>query len=96
MMKEWGFARVDVLHADPLFESLDDRPVFLQAHWWGMRDVPPGFTLLASNDVCRVQAIKHDSRLLYGVQFHPEAYSEEHQDGKVLLKNFFRLAGVIK
>ena len=96
MMKEWGFTAVDVLRPDPLFEGLDSRPVFLEAHWWGIRDVPPGFTLLASNDACRIQAIKHEGRLLYGVQFHPEAYSEEHQDGKVLLKNFFRLAGVIK
>lgn len=95
MMKESGFTHVDVLHPDPLFEGLGKRPMFLQAHWWEMQDVPPGFTLLASNDACRVQAIKHKSRLLYGVQFHPEAYSQEHQDGKALLANFFRLAGVI-
>ncbi len=60
-----------------------------------MQDVPPGFTLLALNDVCRIQAIKHESRLVYGVQFHPEAYTEEHEDGKVLLTSFFRMAGVI-
>jgi len=48
--------------------------------------LPPGFTLLASNDVCRIQAIKHESRLVYGVQFHPEAYTEEHEDGKVFWK----------
>ena len=96
MMKEYGFTHVDVLHPDPLFEGLGSRPLFLAAHWWEMQDVPPGFALLASNDACRVQAIKHESRLLYGVQFHPEAYTEEHQDGRVLLKNFFSIAGVIK
>lgn len=39
--------------------------------------------------------IKHRDRLLYGTQFHPEAYDEAHLDGKKLLQNFFRLAGVL-
>jgi GMP synthase-like glutamine amidotransferase len=96
MMKEYGFTHVDVLQLDPLFEGLGNRPLMFEAHWWEMQEVPPGFTLLASNDVCRIQAIKHQSRLLYGVQFHPEFYTKEHQDGRVLLENFFCLAGVIK
>lgn len=95
MKKEFGFMHVDILQPDPLFEGLGDRPVFMESHWWEVQDVPPGFKFLASTDTCRVQAFKHESRLLYGVQFHPESYSEEHQDGKVLLENFFRLAGVI-
>ncbi len=96
MRKEFGFTHVDVLQPDPLFEGLGNRPLMFEAHWWEMQDVPPGFTLLASTDACRIQAIKHESRLLYGVQFHPECYTKEHQDGRVLLENFFRLAGVIK
>lgn len=95
VMKEHGFTHVDVLRPNPLFQGLGNRPLFWENHTWGMQDVPPGFTLLASNDVCRIQAIKHESRLVYGVQFHPEAYTEEHEDGKVLLTSFFRMAGVI-
>lgn len=94
-MKERGFFNVDILQPDPLFESLGKRPLLMESHWWEVQDVPPGFTLLASTETCRVQAIKHESRLLYGVQFHPEKYDEEHPDGRVLLKNFFRIAGVI-
>jgi GMP synthase-like glutamine amidotransferase len=94
MRKESGFTPVEILESDPLFEGLGERPVFMEAHWWEVQDVPPGFRLLATNDACRVQAFKHDSRLLYGVQFHPEAYDQAHQDGKALLKNFFRIAGL--
>ncbi len=96
MAKERGFFNVDVLQLDPLFEGLGNRPLLMESHWWEVQDVPPGFTLLASTETCRVQAFKHESRLLYGVQFHPEMYDEEHPDGRVLLKNFFRIAGVIK
>ena len=95
LMKECGFTHVDVLRPDPLFQGMGNRPLFWENHKWEMQDVPPGFTLLASNDTCRIQAIKHESRLVYGVQFHPEAYTEEHEDGKVLLTSFFRMAGVI-
>jgi GMP synthase (glutamine-hydrolysing) len=95
MTKEVGFTHVDILQPDPLFDGLGDRPMFMESHWWEVQDVPPGFEHLASTDVCRIQAFKHESRLLYGVQFHPEAYDEEHLDGKALLRNFFRLAGVI-
>ena len=86
---------VGFVELQPLFEGLGERPTFSESHWWEVQDVPPGFRLLASTDACRVQAFKHESRLLYGVQFHPEAYDEEHLDGKALLGNFFRLAGVI-
>ena len=96
MMKERGFFHVDVVQPDPIFEDLGKRPLLMESHWWEVQDVPPGFTLLASTDACRVQAFKHESRLLYGVQFHPELYDEEHQDGRVLLQNFFRMAEVIE
>ena len=31
---------------------------------------------------------------LYGVQFHPERYTETHPDGRAILGNFFRVAGL--
>lgn len=38
--------------------------------------------------------IAHAERPLFGTQFHPEAYDESHSDGRVLLENFFRIAGI--
>lgn len=94
-VKEYGFTHIDVMQPDPLFEGLGNRPLLMERHWWELQGVPPGFTLLAFTATCRVQAIKHESRLVYGTQFHPEMYDEEHQDGRTLLTNFFRLAGVL-
>jgi GMP synthase-like glutamine amidotransferase len=31
---------------------------------------------------------------IYGVQFHPERYTLDHPDGRAILANFFRLAGL--
>jgi acetyl esterase/lipase/GMP synthase-like glutamine amidotransferase len=90
--KEWGFLPVKVVHSDPLFAGLPAEIVVREMHAFQMSEPPRGFRLLASTAECRVQAIKHDTRNVYGVQFHPEAYDAEHPHGQILLKNFFRIA----
>jgi GMP synthase-like glutamine amidotransferase len=93
-LKEWGFCKVRLLKRDPLFDGLGPEIQVLQQHMSECKQVPPQFEVLASSDVCRVQVIKHRTRLVYGTQFHPEAYDNGHPDGKRLLQNFFRVAGV--
>ncbi len=101
-LKEWDYTPVRVVKADPIFEGLGEEPVFFEAHYWEVKQVPPGFDLLASTDVCRIQAIRRTGTLVYGTQFHPEYYyySEEEEtlryDGRKLLANFFRLAGILE
>jgi len=92
MRKEWGPCRVRISADDPLFAGLDDTVVVEQRHYWDLKTVPSGFVRLAGSEVCPVQAMRHASRPLYGVQFHPEKYSERYPDGRVILANFFRLA----
>jgi GMP synthase (glutamine-hydrolysing) len=94
MRKEWGPARVRISGRDPLFDGLGDTVVVEQRHFWELKTVPAGFVRLAGSDACAVQAMRHVSRPLYGVQFHPERYSELHPDGRIILANFFRLASL--
>ena len=77
-----------------LFAGLDETVVVEQRHFWELKAAPAGFVRLAASDACPVQAIRHEGRLLYGVQFHPERYSDRHPDGRIILSNFFRLAGL--
>jgi GMP synthase (glutamine-hydrolysing) len=92
MRKEWGPCRVKISGDDPLFAGLGDTVVVEQRHFWELKSVPCGFEPIASSEACAIQAIRHGSRPLYGVQFHPERYSESHPDGRTILTNFFRLA----
>jgi GMP synthase-like glutamine amidotransferase len=78
--KEWGFMPVRVLKSEPLFDGLGKMPCFLEAHYWEIKEVPPGFELLASSESCRVQAIRQVGQPVYGTQFHPEAYTEGQID----------------
>jgi len=90
--KEWGFQPIEVLTDDPLFAGLPRPLVCRLAHAFKMADPPEGFQLLASTAECRVQGIKDPRRIVYGVQFHPEAYDDQHAHGRMLLENFFRIA----
>lgn len=94
MRKEWGPSVVRISASDPLFAGLDETVVVEQRHFWELKAAPAGFVRLAASDACPVQAIRHEGRLLYGVQFHPERYSDRHPDGRIILSNFFRLAGL--
>lgn len=85
--KAWGFVPVRVLKSDPLFAGLREEPVFLAAHYWEVKEIPPGFELLASSDTCRIQAIRRTGKLVYGTQFHPEAYTEGQADRRSPLVN---------
>lgn len=91
--KETGFHPIRIVRDDPLFAGFKDTLYCLESHYCEVKSLPKEFILLASTDECRVQAYRHRRKPLYGVQFHPEGYTEAYPDGKRLLENFFRIAG---
>jgi GMP synthase-like glutamine amidotransferase len=91
---ERGFYSLSLTEAgvsDRLFAGLDDSPLVYESHYCEIKRLPDDFTLLASTAECWCQAMSHRNRPLYGVQFHPEDYSNRFPDGQALLRNFFRL-----
>ncbi len=92
--QERGFMSVNIVEPHPLMEGLSPQPVVYQAHYWEVKAAPRGFRVLASSDLCHVQAIAHETKPLFGTQFHPEQFTDDHADGRRLLENFFRLAGI--
>ena len=93
MQREWGPSRIHILGDDPLFAGLGGSAVVEQRHFWELKTLPEGFVRLAGSDACAIQAMRHPGRPLYGLQFHPERYTETWPDGRAILGNFFRLAG---
>jgi len=82
------------LAAHPWLEGLGPAPEVFEAHYWEIKRAPAGFRVLASSELCGVQALAHEHLPLFGTQFHPEAYDDAHPAGRDLLQNFFRLAGI--
>lgn len=92
--KEWCFMPVRIVKPDPLFEGFSDQAVVREFHAFEVKELPADFELLASSDECRIQAMKHKTRLVYGTQFHPEHFDAQHPDGERILANFFTIAGL--
>jgi GMP synthase-like glutamine amidotransferase len=86
-LKEWGFTAVQVLEDDPIWTGLGSSSVFLEVHSYEVKDTPDGFQALASTPDCPIQALKRLDRLVYGTQFHPEAFTESAFDRRNPLVN---------
>lgn len=86
-----GFYPIWQVKDDPLFHGLPQVMTMRCAHYCEVKQLPPDFELLASSKHCRVGAMRHVTRPLYGTQFHPEAYEAPFFDGRKVLENFFRV-----
>ena len=87
-----GFQSIQILERDPIFEGLPDMVFMRQHHHDHVSRIPEGFRLLASSTATRVEAMRHMSAPLYGLQFHPERFDKAHPDGGAVLSNFCRVA----
>jgi GMP synthase-like glutamine amidotransferase len=92
MHKQRGFHQIDVDGCNPLFRKLGEVPVVFQSHYWHLTSIPAGFIACASSIDSPIQAIMRLDRPVFGVQFHPERFDHDHQDGETVLRNFFATA----
>lgn len=89
---EKGYLPVKILTGDKIFHGLDAEITVFQQHYCEVKELPGGFFHLASSDVSYIQCIKDGQRDVYGVQFHPERYTDDYPHGRVILENFFSLS----
>ena len=83
--------KTTVLKEDPLFDGLPRSLMLTESRYEVVKSLPEGFTLLARSATSRIATMKHRSRLLYGVQFHPERFTKEHPEGTRVVGNFVRM-----
>jgi GMP synthase (glutamine-hydrolysing) len=86
------FKEVKLLKRDLLFDGLPDSIRVSESHRQALSNVPDGFRHLAESATSRVEAIGHETRPVYGVQFHPERSDREHPHGRMIIQNFLRIA----
>src|SRR5688572_27032285 len=77
---EFGYARIEILGTSKLLHDLEHASLeegkTWQDVWMSHGDkvtrMPPGFTLIAATSTAPIAAMADESRLMYGLQFHPE------------------------
>ena len=87
-----GFFPITRVKEDDLFLNLPETFYVRCNHYCEMKTVPPHFVKLAKSGHSPIEAIRHETRPIYGVQFHPECYEEPFLDGYSILQNFFNFA----
>ncbi len=87
-----GYYMVKRVNHDELFEGLAEKILVMESHEEMVVNVPYEFIKLAESPNCPVEAIKHRTLPIYGVQFHPERFDDKHPAGGIILENFFRIA----
>lgn len=88
-LPEYGKVEIEVIEEDILFKNLPKKFIVWESHNDEVTKLPKDFILLASSPNCKVQAMKHKSKPLFGLQFHPEV--EHTQYGKEIFMNFLEI-----
>lgn len=85
---EFGHTDVAVDSEDALFKDVPNKFVAWMSHGDQVKNLDENFSLLASTSTCPHTAVRHHSKPIYGLQFHPEVTHTQH--GGQLLRNFVR------
>jgi GMP synthase (glutamine-hydrolysing) len=88
--RERGFLSVENT-GEGLFKGLPSQITVWHNHCDEVKELPDGFRATASNETCRIQAMQQKGRRLYGIQFHPELFDDEHPEGRQVVENFLSL-----
>ena len=86
---EFGKIELTILKQDPLFEGVPEKSIVWESHNDEVSILPDNFEILAESKSCKIQAMKHQSRLIYGLQFHPEVEHTEY--GERIFNNFVKI-----
>jgi len=87
---EFGRVKITVERENDLFRGIPQKSIVWVSHNDEVTRLPPNFMNLASSQNCKTQAMKHETRPLYGLQFHPEV--EHTTYGQEIFENFINIA----
>ncbi len=83
---EYGYSEIIVDEEDDILRGMPKKFQAWVSHRDEVVELPPDFISLAHSETCQIEAMRHRSLPIFGVQFHPEVFHT--QNGKLVLKNF--------
>jgi GMP synthase (glutamine-hydrolysing) len=86
--REYGRATLTVGERNAIFRGYPTESTVWMSHGDQVQGVSADFEPLASTETCPLAAVKHKTKPIFGLQFHPEVAHTPH--GGQLLANFLR------
>src|SRR5207244_356393 len=84
--REFGRAHCHVREAGGLFAGVPDETTVWMSHGDQVQQVNDDWIPLAATETCPIAAVRHRSRPVFGLQFHPEVAHTPY--GSTILRNF--------
>jgi len=84
--REFGRALLRIDHPEDLLKDVQDNSAVWMSHGDHIRELPDQYEIIAHTDNAPVAAVRHKSKPVYGVQFHPEVVHTE--EGIYIFENF--------
>ncbi len=84
--REYGRTHLSIVNPDELLAHVPEQMTVWMSHGDVVNELSAEFVPLAQTPSCPIAAVKHASRPVYGVQFHPEVTHTPH--GSQILRNF--------
>ena len=87
---EFGAATISLIgDGGAIFAGTPDNQTVWESHNDEVTTTPPGFTVIAESESCRVQAMQNEELDRFGLQFHPEVNDTEF--GSNIFENFVEI-----
>ena len=86
---EFGPVNISVIKEGRILEGLGPNFTAWESHNDEVVKAPEGFQVIARSSNCAVEAMSHESRDIFGVQFHPEV--SHTTKGVDLFRNFLKI-----
>lgn len=84
--REFGRAELEIIKKNDLFTGIEKHTQVWMSHGDHVHELSSDYEIIAKTKTVDFAAIKHTTKAIYGVQFHPEVVHT--QAGKALLDNF--------
>jgi GMP synthase (glutamine-hydrolysing) len=84
------FKPIEILEPNGIFSSWQRGDILTvnQYHKDFLSELPKDFVCLAKSQSCEVEAMRHQTEPIYGIQAHVERASNENPDGNQIIRNF--------
>ncbi len=84
--REFGRADVTITNPEDLFYGVSNHTTVWMSHGDETKVLPKDFTILGHTENAKFASVKHRTKKIYGLQFHPEVMHTD--EGNTIIRNF--------